>query len=57
MSTTIRGFVALDLPCEAQDFSGRFNCKGEKTYPRAKWVKREQLHLTLHFFLLFLLPR
>lgn len=53
MSTTIRSFVALDLPCEAQDFLEDLIARGKKTYPRAKWVKREQLHLTLHFFSAF----
>ncbi|MFY9303217.1 RNA 2',3'-cyclic phosphodiesterase [Candidatus Sordicultor fermentans] len=49
-STTIRSFVALDLPSEAQDFLEELINEEKKLYPQAKWVKREQLHLTLHFF-------
>ncbi len=49
-SATIRSFVALDLLPEAQDFLEELIKKEKKHYPEAKWVKKEQLHITLHFF-------
>ena len=52
-SVTIRSFVALDFLPEAQDFLEELINQEKKLYPQAKWVKREQLHLTLHFFSAF----
>ncbi|MDI3542840.1 MAG: 2,3-cyclic 3-phosphodiesterase [Candidatus Atribacteria bacterium] len=56
-SATIRSFIALDLLPEAQDFLEGLIQKEKKHYPQAKWVNKEQFHLTLHFFPAFLMTQ
>lgn len=47
---TIRGFIALDLDSATKNFLEEMVTKWKKRYPQAKWVRKDQLHVTLAFF-------
>ncbi|NSW75345.1 MAG: RNA 2',3'-cyclic phosphodiesterase [Candidatus Atribacteria bacterium] len=46
----IRSFIALDLDSATKDFLEEIVTKWKKRYPQAKWVRKDQLHVTLAFF-------
>ncbi len=50
MKETLRSFIALDFDSQAKDFLDHLLAEWKKRYPHAKWVKREQFHITLFFF-------
>jgi 2'-5' RNA ligase len=45
----MRLFVAIDLPAEAKDSLGELIERLRSSIPDAKWVPRDNLHLTLSF--------
>lgn len=46
----MRAFTALPLPPEVQTLLYKQTEPLRRAFPRLKWVKRESLHITLHFF-------
>ncbi|MGC8777423.1 MAG: RNA 2',3'-cyclic phosphodiesterase [Candidatus Caldatribacteriaceae bacterium] len=47
---TVRSFIALDLDPKVKDFLEDLINRWKKRCPQAKWVRKEQLHITLAFF-------
>ncbi|MEN3185478.1 MAG: RNA 2',3'-cyclic phosphodiesterase [Atribacterota bacterium] len=46
----IRSFIALDLDAATKDFLEEMIMRWKECYPQAKWVRKDQLHVTLAFF-------
>jgi len=46
----LRCFIALDLEEEAKEAIARFIGNAKTSFPEAKWVNPQQVHLTLRFF-------
>ncbi len=49
MKDTLRAFIAVEIPPEIRDAIGDIRRKLKKTGADARWVKPENMHLTLRF--------
>jgi len=46
----IRSFIALDLDFQGKSFLEGLITRWKRNFPQAKWVQKNQLHVTLAFF-------